>query len=809
MKQSLALILAVVVLFTVTACGNQNTTQTGTTTTTTAAVTTVPTGGTTLPAATTVGGETTLDTVGTGDTTAAGNTTTQTGEILPTGGTTALGMTTTTRYTTGGGPVPPTVWEPTTPPTTAVVIVTPTWTPATEPTQIVTAPLVNPITTTTAKPTTTTTRVCVHSWKAASCTAPKTCRNCGAVEGGTLAHSWKAATFPALPTCSTCGGTKAVAYGYNDLARNARGRAMQAFYVNLYTACEAFAKHTGTVSATGGHYEIAQVAVDTALTTDEALAVYKIFKLDNPQFYWLANSASVGGGTFDLRIDGTYADGNYRRSCDTALMNLSAACKTKLSGAVTDLEKAVAIHNLIGETMKYAYKADGVTPEDTPWAHNVMGCAEKKAGVCEAYAYTFKYLCDQYDIECLTVTGKSGGVNHAWNVAKLGGLWYGVDCTFDDSASGVTHRYFGMSGSKMNGTHTADNGTGARYLYALPAMAAANLAPVELYKNGTYVKLLVNVDAAVAEMRDPAAAYEVRLGSGKLTLSGAQYHLTATQIAAVKSVTVGGVKTGLGNDSYTTTALYIDSALKLNGDLFLFNMQLLGSGSLNVQNHKVSFGGSSVAVSVPITGSVSDAAPSELYIAENGKVTFNSAVKVHTLSGYDKCKATVLFHGNTEVVKNRLPALTFFDAENTGVTMHVKEFCPPENTINPYIKVMGAGKLTVDAVNVSASRASIQFEFGKQADFGKVTVGASNKNLHFILNGKRTYVTTDIGGNTTGMWTETMDPAALTCPVATVGNGVSANQVKVFFVVWEGGAGYEYEHTGEYTLNGSKQVVRK
>ena len=47
-----------------------------------------------------------------------------------------------------------------------------------------------------------------HSWKAATCSAPKTCSACGATEGEPLAHTWVDATCTTPDTCSVCGATK-------------------------------------------------------------------------------------------------------------------------------------------------------------------------------------------------------------------------------------------------------------------------------------------------------------------------------------------------------------------------------------------------------------------------------------------------------------------------------------------------------------------------------------------------------------------------------------------------------------------------
>jgi len=54
-----------------------------------------------------------------------------------------------------------------------------------------------------------------HNWKVATCTAPKTCKTCGATEGNATAHSWKAATCTAPKTCKTCGATEGNAAGHS------------------------------------------------------------------------------------------------------------------------------------------------------------------------------------------------------------------------------------------------------------------------------------------------------------------------------------------------------------------------------------------------------------------------------------------------------------------------------------------------------------------------------------------------------------------------------------------------------------------
>ncbi len=48
----------------------------------------------------------------------------------------------------------------------------------------------------------------VHQWTDATCTAPKTCADCGETEGEALDHDWKDATCAAPKTCTRCEATE-------------------------------------------------------------------------------------------------------------------------------------------------------------------------------------------------------------------------------------------------------------------------------------------------------------------------------------------------------------------------------------------------------------------------------------------------------------------------------------------------------------------------------------------------------------------------------------------------------------------------
>lgn len=49
---------------------------------------------------------------------------------------------------------------------------------------------------------------CMHSWTEATCTEPKTCSKCGAIEGAAKGHTFHEATCNAPKTCDVCGYTE-------------------------------------------------------------------------------------------------------------------------------------------------------------------------------------------------------------------------------------------------------------------------------------------------------------------------------------------------------------------------------------------------------------------------------------------------------------------------------------------------------------------------------------------------------------------------------------------------------------------------
>ena len=399
-------------------------------------------------------------------------------------------------------------------------------------------------------------------------------------------------------------------YGYNDLANNANGVAMQSFYRRLYAACEQFIDSDEDFDSSLDYHFIDHLSVDEfGVSMEEALSVWHVFYLDNPRYYWLDYEYYYYKNEFFLAIDGEYSSAAYRRECDKAIDEMAKQGRLALSDKKTELEKALALHDFVITYMSYAFKDDGVTPEDTRWAHNLVGTAKYSLGVCDAYAKSYYYLCKLNGIDCIIVYGDYIGdptnpARHAWNLVSIDGEWYGVDCTWDDNNDDefIYRSYFGMSAFGLENDRMAETpmGYGASYMYELPACSTNVLLPVELYEDGEYVGLFADLDITFAAMTNKNAVYDI-------ILPYMFYYVIDTCIAPkAKAINIVGYCFEYWEGMYMVSSINIVYDLYLSCDLILTDICLEGDGTLNLQNHTLELKKRSTAT-VRICESLADA----------------------------------------------------------------------------------------------------------------------------------------------------------------------------------------------------------
>ena len=390
-------------------------------------------------------------------------------------------------------------------------------------------------------------------------------------------------------------------YGYYDLANNVHGRDMQRLYRELLHACEEFLQNTTDVTPKDGLYSIATIQIrDYVITPKEAVAVWKVFCGDNPGYYWLSNTLTLGqGNDFNLCIDPAYASADYRAECDQTITQMVIELDAEITDDMSDLSKAKIVHNFVINRMDYAYENDGVTPQDDIWAHNMIGCAKYNWGVCESYAKTYMYLCLLNDVECLYVVGDAGEP-HAWNLICLDGTWYGVDCTWDDTGTeDISYSCFGMASEYLKSTHNADapSDRGIDYWYELPDVSSRSLELVDLYEGDTFVGTFGNIDLAFQVMNNPLSDYTIRLyeydREGPLLVSSpAVTHVVESYLTPnCNSLTIIGGIFSSADYSIAQTLLFNKYTTVFMSDVIVENILLFGDGTIDIRNNKLTFNG--------------------------------------------------------------------------------------------------------------------------------------------------------------------------------------------------------------------------
>ena len=128
-----------------------------------------------------------------------------------------------------------------------------------------------------------------------------------------------------------------------------------------------------------------------------------------------------------------------------------------LTDGMDDLEKEEAIYGFMVDQVNYDWRHQDVMAETPRTAYEPYGGLVDRAAVCLGYATSFQLLCDLAGLECITVVGAyhQGEEEHAWNLVRLKGNWYGVDATWDangrelGSGDGYEWRYFNLTSDEL------------------------------------------------------------------------------------------------------------------------------------------------------------------------------------------------------------------------------------------------------------------------------------------------------------------------------------------------------------------------
>ena len=120
----------------------------------------------------------------------------------------------------------------------------------------------------------------------------------------------------------------------------------------------------------------------------------------------------------------------------------SVLAQLNLNGK-SEYEKILAIYDYICRSVRYDnvhLNNPSYTLQFTAYAALINGTS-----VCQGYAVLLYRMLLESGIDCRVIDGIGAGGKHAWNIARIGSLYYNMDATWDSSASAngaLRHEWF-------------------------------------------------------------------------------------------------------------------------------------------------------------------------------------------------------------------------------------------------------------------------------------------------------------------------------------------------------------------------------
>ena len=191
------------------------------------------------------------------------------------------------------------------------------------------------------------------------------------------------------------------------------------------------------------------------LEYEDLANVYFLLRLDHPKiFYSVSYKYRYYPDSENIEMIPEYLFQKSKIVEHQKAMEARVKKLAKQAEKMSELEKELFIHDFICENIHY-------DKLKKPYSHEIIGPLGHGVGVCEGIAKSVKILCDALGIWCMIAISehnpeKNIKYRHAWNVLKIGGKYYHLDATFDNSlgkGQRIRHDYFNLSDSQIFRDH--------------------------------------------------------------------------------------------------------------------------------------------------------------------------------------------------------------------------------------------------------------------------------------------------------------------------------------------------------------------
>ena len=229
---------------------------------------------------------------------------------------------------------------------------------------------------------------------------------------------------------------------------------MEQYYYNHMNKAQQAAYH----SILSGVKNLADEFQIPALEGEELYNVFFQMRLDHPEIFWVSS--------YKYRY---YKDSPNLIFIPEYLFDKKKICEHQkaMTGRVEKLirpsqklsewEKEKYVHDFICENIRY----DKLKKS---YSHEIIGPLGQGVGVCEGIAKAVKVLLDALGVWCvIAICGnnpeKGIKYRHTWNIVKIGGTYYHLDATFDNTlgkdreTSEIRYDYFNLDDSQIFRDH--------------------------------------------------------------------------------------------------------------------------------------------------------------------------------------------------------------------------------------------------------------------------------------------------------------------------------------------------------------------
>lgn len=198
------------------------------------------------------------------------------------------------------------------------------------------------------------------------------------------------------------------------------------------------------------------VTVSGLLDEFQITQALQAYKNDHPETFWLTNESK-----YYVKDNSTTVEFEYSMA-PSEILTAKDKFENKIDNILHDLpegndfEKEEYINNCIIDNCKYD-DAAAETNEIKGNENDAYGALVDGNAVCEGYSRAFQLLCNKANIDCVMVSGTVDNTNHAWNCVKIGGEWYQIDVTWNDTDGEkdyLQNDYFNLTDSLMLEDHT-------------------------------------------------------------------------------------------------------------------------------------------------------------------------------------------------------------------------------------------------------------------------------------------------------------------------------------------------------------------